>query len=59
MPLIEEGGLVCEFGVGGGRSRMIQEVPLSVSVHGFDTFTGEYTDLDGCPHILTPLPTSL
>jgi tetratricopeptide (TPR) repeat protein len=43
MPLIQEGGLVCEFGVGGGRSfRMIQEVlPLSVSVHGFDTFNGE------------------
>jgi tetratricopeptide (TPR) repeat protein len=44
MPLIQEGGLVCEFGVGGGRSfRMMQEVlPLSVSVHGFDTFNGEY-----------------
>lgn len=43
MPLIQEGGLVCEFGVGGGRSfRMIQEVlPLSVSVHGFDSFNGE------------------
>jgi len=42
MPLIEEGGLVCEFGVGGGRSmRMTQEIlPLDVSIHGFDTFTG-------------------
>lgn len=37
-----ENGLVCEFGVGSGRSiRMIQEmVPLDVPVHGFDTFTG-------------------
>jgi hypothetical protein len=36
------GGLVCEFGVGNGRSlRMTQELlPLSVDIHGFDTFTG-------------------
>lgn len=39
MPLIEQGGLVCEFGVGGGRSlRMTQEIlPLNVPIHGFDT----------------------
>lgn len=42
MPLIEQGGLICEFGVGGGRSlRMTQEIlPLDVDIHGFDTFTG-------------------
>jgi hypothetical protein len=35
-------GLVCEFGVGNGRSlRMIQEMlPLEYPIHGFDTFTG-------------------
>lgn len=35
-------GLVCEFGVGSGRTlRMTQEIlPLSVPIHGFDTFTG-------------------
>jgi tetratricopeptide (TPR) repeat protein len=40
--LIDEGGLVCEFGVASGRSlRMTQELlPLSVPIHGFDTFTG-------------------
>ena len=48
MPLIEQQklnkdyGLVCEFGVGSGRSlRMTQEIlPLDVAIHGFDTFTG-------------------
>jgi hypothetical protein len=48
MPLIEQQrenkayGLVCEFGVGSGRSlRMTQEIlPLDTSIHGFDTFTG-------------------
>jgi tetratricopeptide (TPR) repeat protein len=48
MPLIEQQrenkacGLVCEFGVGSGRSlRMTQEIlPLDISIHGFDTFTG-------------------
>lgn len=42
MPLIEEGGMVCEFGVASGRSiRMTQEIlPLDVPIHGFDTFTG-------------------
>lgn len=37
-----ERGLVCEFGVGSGRSiRMMQELlPLNVEIHGFDTFTG-------------------
>jgi hypothetical protein len=48
MPLIEQQrhsksqGLVCEFGVGSGRSlRMTQEIlPLDVEIHGFDTFTG-------------------
>ena len=41
-PLIHDGGLVCEFGVGSGRSiRFTQELlPLDVSIHGFDTFTG-------------------
>lgn len=40
MPLVEQGGLVCEFGVGSGRSmRMTQEIlPLGVPIHGFDTF---------------------
>lgn len=35
-------GIVCEFGVGSGRSmRMIQEMlPLNVPIYGFDTFTG-------------------
>jgi hypothetical protein len=38
-PLIEGGGLICEFGVGSGRSlRMIQEIlPLDAMLHGFDT----------------------
>jgi hypothetical protein len=48
MPLIEQQrqnkacGLVCEFGVGSGRSlRMTQEIlPLDIAIHGFDTFTG-------------------
>lgn len=48
MPLIEQQrqskayGLVCEFGVGSGRSlRMTQEIlPLDIQIHGFDTFTG-------------------
>mmetsp|Transcript_39402 Transcript_39402/g.55456 ORF Transcript_39402/g.55456 Transcript_39402/m.55456 type:complete len:220 (+) Transcript_39402:264-923(+) len=42
MPLIHEGGMVCEFGVASGRSiRMTQEIlPLDVTIHGFDTFTG-------------------
>jgi hypothetical protein len=48
MPLIEgqrlnrSQGLVCEFGVGSGRSlRMTQELlPLDIEIHGFDTFTG-------------------
>eukprot|EP00980_Cylindrotheca_fusiformis_P016496 scaffold4914_cov108-Cylindrotheca_fusiformis.AAC.8 len=48
MPLIRQQrqnkahGMVCEFGVGSGRSlRMIQEIlPLDISMHGFDTFTG-------------------
>ena len=48
MPLIEQQrenpayGLVCEFGVGSGRSlRMTQELlPLDIAIHGFDTFTG-------------------
>lgn len=48
MPLIEQQrqnkahGLVCEFGVGSGRSfRMTQEIlPLDITIHGFDTFTG-------------------
>ena len=39
MPLIDKGGLVCEFGVGSGRSlRMAQEIlPLDATLHGFDT----------------------
>lgn len=48
MPLIERQrrnrahGLVCEFGVGSGKSiRMTQEIlPLDIEMHGFDTFTG-------------------
>jgi len=42
MPLIEQGGLVAEFGVGSGRStRMTQEIlPRNIEIHGFDTFTG-------------------
>jgi tetratricopeptide (TPR) repeat protein len=48
MPLIEQQrispnqGLICEFGVGSGRSlRMTQEIlPLQMHMHGFDTFTG-------------------
>lgn len=42
MPLIKQGGLVCEFGVGSGKSlRMTQELlPLDTPIHGFDTFTG-------------------
>jgi tetratricopeptide (TPR) repeat protein len=41
-PMIEAGGMVCEFGVASGRSlRMTQELlPLTVAIHGFDTFTG-------------------
>jgi len=41
-PLINEGGLVCEFGVASGRSlRQTQELlPLGTPIHGFDTFTG-------------------
>jgi len=43
MPLIQTGdGVVCEFGVGSGRTiRLTQEIlPLNVPIHGFDTFTG-------------------
>jgi len=48
MPLIENQrenrarGLVCEFGVGSGKSmRITQEIlPLDIEMHGFDTFTG-------------------
>jgi len=48
LPLIEHQrenraqGLVCEFGVGSGKSmRMTQEIlPLDIEMHGFDTFTG-------------------
>jgi len=48
MPLIQNQrdnrahGLVCEFGVGSGKSlRMAQEIiPLEFELHGFDTFTG-------------------
>ncbi|CAJ1965925.1 unnamed protein product [Cylindrotheca closterium] len=50
MPLIKQQrknsnpayGMVCEFGVGSGRSlRMTQEIlPLDIHLHGFDTFTG-------------------
>jgi tetratricopeptide (TPR) repeat protein len=42
LPLVEQGGLVCEFGVGSGRSmRFTQEIlPLTTELHGFDTFTG-------------------
>jgi tetratricopeptide (TPR) repeat protein len=48
MPLIEQQrenkayGMVCEFGVGSGKSmRMTQEIlPLDIQMHGFDTFTG-------------------
>eukprot|EP00531_Pseudo-nitzschia_arenysensis_P006922 CAMPEP_0116121056 /NCGR_PEP_ID=MMETSP0329-20121206/3499_1 /TAXON_ID=697910 /ORGANISM="Pseudo-nitzschia arenysensis, Strain B593" /LENGTH=458 /DNA_ID=CAMNT_0003614855 /DNA_START=51 /DNA_END=1430 /DNA_ORIENTATION=+ len=48
MPLIEQQrqnraqGLLCEFGVGSGKSmRMTQEIlPLDIEMHGFDTFTG-------------------
>jgi tetratricopeptide (TPR) repeat protein len=38
----QQNGLVCEFGVGSGRTlRMTQEiVPLNTVLHGFDTFTG-------------------
>jgi len=41
-PIIDAGGMVCEFGVASGRSlRMTQEMlPLDVPIHGFDTFTG-------------------
>ena len=40
--LIDDGGLVCEFGVSTGRSlRMIAEMlPSDVRIYGFDTFTG-------------------
>ena len=39
MPLIQKGGIICEFGVGSGRSlRMAQEIlPLDATLHGFDT----------------------
>jgi hypothetical protein len=45
LPLIEHQrenraqGLVCEFGVGSGKSmRMTQEIlPLDIEMHGFDT----------------------
>lgn len=45
MPLIENQkenraqGLICEFGVGSGKSmRMTQEIlPLDIEMHGFDT----------------------
>ena len=43
MDLVKnDDGLVCEFGVAQGRSlRMMQELlPLELSLHGFDTFTG-------------------
>lgn len=42
MPLIQDNGLVCEFGVGSGTSiRLTREIlPLDVPIHGFDTFTG-------------------
>ena len=43
LPMVKkERGVVCEFGVGSGRSlRMIQEIlPLGTPIHGFDTFTG-------------------
>jgi len=48
MPLIDHQrenraqGLVCEFGVGSGKSlRMTQEIlPLNIEINGFDTFTG-------------------
>ena len=42
LPLINAGGMVCEFGVASGRSiRMTQEMlPLDIPIHGFDTFTG-------------------
>jgi tetratricopeptide (TPR) repeat protein len=40
--LINDDALICEFGVGSGRSlRLLQEiVELSQQIHGFDTFTG-------------------
>eukprot|EP00594_Rhizosolenia_setigera_P006453 CAMPEP_0178949842 /NCGR_PEP_ID=MMETSP0789-20121207/6297_1 /TAXON_ID=3005 /ORGANISM="Rhizosolenia setigera, Strain CCMP 1694" /LENGTH=387 /DNA_ID=CAMNT_0020630453 /DNA_START=178 /DNA_END=1338 /DNA_ORIENTATION=+ len=43
LPMIQhQNGLVCEFGVGSGRSiRMIQEMlPLDIPIQGFDTFLG-------------------
>jgi len=43
MNLINENnGIVCEFGVGSGRSlRIIQEMlPLNIPIYGFDTFLG-------------------
>jgi len=51
MPLVEQGGLVCEFGVGSGRSiRMTQEIlPLNVPIHGFDTF--RYVGKRQCVHV--------
>jgi hypothetical protein len=47
----QDRGLVCEFGVGSGRSiRMMQELlPLHVEIHGFDTFTGLPTAWGGEP----------
>lgn len=40
--VVDDNGLVCEFGVASGRSlRMIQELlPLESPLHGFDTFHG-------------------
>ena len=40
--VVDDNGLVCEFGVASGRSlRMMQELlPLEKPLHGFDTFHG-------------------
>lgn len=40
--VLNQNGLLCEFGVASGRSmRIIQEfLPLETKLHGFDTFTG-------------------
>lgn len=47
----QDRGILCEFGVGSGRSiRMMQELlPLHVEIHGFDTFTGLPTAWGGEP----------
>ena len=48
LPLIvDQGGLVCEFGVGSGRSmRMTQEIlPLDATIHGFDTVRVKYANI--------------